>query len=933
MNISSSERPSGLVPDRSKGSMSIPDTPESHRMSANGLGDRDHLNGSSSNSLGATEPTAQLTLAIEGMKCAGCVKAVENRLSQHPEIRSATVNLVTAKATVEYDFNGSSPLTEVVAHWTEDLTTIGFPATVLTPFTQETGVETSDPDADDADDQASDPLTAQRQQRRADSQQQLRKLAIALLLLLLSLTGHFQQMGWDAIPLISTLWFHGMLATVALAGPGREIIVDGWKGLRHNVPNMNTLVGLGMVSAYSASVVAVLVPALGWECFFDEPVMLVGFILLGRTLEHRARSQTSAALESLMDLQPQQARLLPPRDNDNLSDHLSFSNGHMIPARRIQIDQHIGVLPGEKIPVDGRVIAGQSTVDEAMLTGEPLPVVKTVGDEVTAGSINQSGAIALTATRVGKDTTLAQIVQWVEDAQTRKAPVQHLVDTVAGYFTYGVMAIALFTFCFWFFGGTHWFPEVLTSQTHGMPHHAMPMMDGMTPTTTPTMAPTMAPTLDSTPTVAARLLLSLKLAIAVLVIACPCSLGLATPTALLVGTGLGAKRGLLLRGGDVLENIHRLGTVVFDKTGTLTTGHPQVTDVVSLIPDASQELIWQRAAAVEQGSQHPIATAIAQAVQQQALSIPTATQFQTQAGFGAAAVVDGRTLLVGTEDWLNQYDLVLDEAVRSQWHPLAQSGKTVVFVAQVEAAPDPLLEQGSDRPVPTQNQPTQNQSIQNQPTQNQSTQNQILGLIAVQDQLRPDAKQTIEQLRSMGLRVMMLTGDQPTAAAAIAQQLGLGEQEAIANVKPQEKATTIQTLKTQSNKGVAMIGDGINDAPALAEATVGISLHSGTDIAIETAEIVLMRPHLQDVTQAIWLGQAVFNKIRQNLAWALIYNIIGIPVAAGLLLPATGFLLTPAAAGSLMAFSSVSVVLNSLLLQHIPTQDDPATKSVPSNLA
>lgn len=896
MNIASSESRSGLTPTSANETSSDPNTLESHGKSPSGL--EADSNSSSSPS------TGQITFAIDGMKCAGCVKAVETRLSQQAQIRAATVNLVTAKATVEYEATADAPVAEWVAQWAEELTKIGFPATVLTPLAD-------DPSTGDADDPNADPdgddlLSQQRQQRQVAAQQQLRKLAIAILLLLLSLTGHAKQMGWVAIPVLSDLWFHAILATLALGGPGREIIVDGWKGLRHNVPNMNTLVGLGMLTAYGASLIALLLPGLGWECFFDEPVMLVGFILLGRTLEHRARSKTSAALESLMDLQPKQARLLPAP-----SQSLNFQYSQTIPAHRIQPDQHIGVLPGEKIPVDGRVILGQSTVDEAMLTGEPLPVVKTVGDEVTAGSINQSGAIILTATRVGRDTTLAQIVQWVEEAQTRKAPIQHLVDTVAGYFTYGVMAIALLTFCFWFLVGTTWFPDVLTNPSHGMHHHAMD-----------TMAATMAPALPPMPTQGAKVLLSLKLAIAVLVIACPCSLGLATPTALLVGTGQGAKRGLLLRGGDVLEQIHRLSTVVFDKTGTLTTGQPHVTDVVSLVAHASEATILRWAATVEQGTQHPIALAIGQAAQEQGLSLLDATQFQTQPGFGAAATVDSpadawgvgdRTILVGTEAWLNQHQITVSDPVRSQWQQLAAGGKTVVFVAQVLSPTTP-----SEEPGHPQSQPEESGTEGRDPIS--SEHHPIIGLIAVQDQLRTDAIQTVNQLRAMGLRVMMLTGDQTIAAGAIAHQLGLPPQDYIANVKPQDKASTIQTLKTQHNSGVAMVGDGINDAPALAEATVGISLHSGTDIAIETADIVLMRSHLRDVPAAIQLGQAVFNKIRQNLAWALIYNIIGIPIAAGVLLPTTGFLLTPAAAGSLMAFSSISVVLNSLMLQLPPKQ-------------
>ncbi|NET08961.1 MAG: copper-translocating P-type ATPase [Symploca sp. SIO2B6] len=861
--------------------------------------------------------STRLTFQVQGMKCAGCVKAVESRLMQQPDVVAATVNLVTEKAAVDYDPQLSQPVSVLAEHLAQEMATIGFPAKLITPVTQ---ASLADPVPGQRLDQSeqpispnalkgaiasffqvlpfqslftqplqgeddADPIASRERQRYLETRQQMGKLAIAVTLLLLSLIGHAEQMDWFAVPVLSTLSFHCGLATLALIGPGRSIVVDGWRGLRYNVPNMNTLVGIGMLTAYGASVAALGSPALGWDCFFDEPVMLVGFILLGRTLEHRARTRTSAALESLIDLQPQQARLLPTltpttaqaSDEDASNQRASavpqFRDSTTIPIHHIQVGQTIGVLPGEKIPVDGAIVMGQSTVDESMLTGESLPVVKAVGDEVSAGTINQSGAMIINATRIGKDTTLAQIVELVEQAQTRKAPIQHLVDTVAGYFTYGVMAIAVLTFFFWFFVGSHWFPEALTLQPHGLHHHGTGM-DAMA-----TLASANIPS-----TTSASLLLSLKLAIAVLVIACPCALGLATPTALLVGTGLGATHGLLLRGGDVLENIHHLDTVIFDKTGTLTTGNPIVTDVVSVTSNYSQHEIIQWAATVEQGTQHPIASAIQHLANQKEIVPLSAAQFLTKPGYGASAVVDtcgfdrdiGR-IVVGTDAWLEENGITVAADIQAQWHVLAQSGKTVVFVA--------LMNQG------------------------------VVGLIAVQDQLRPDAQQTVKSLRQMGLRVMMLTGDHPTSAGAIAHQLNLPPQDYIANVKPQEKAATLQSLQQQGHR-VAMVGDGINDAPALAEATVGISLHSGTDVAIETAEIVLMRSQLLDVVRSICLGRAVFLKIRQNLGWALAYNVTGIPIAAGILLLTTGFLLTPASAGALMAFSSVSVVVNSLMLKY-----------------
>jgi Cu2+-exporting ATPase len=758
--------------------------------------------------IAASADSTTLTLDVGGMKCAGCVKAVENQLSQHPGVIAATVNLVTEQATIE-----CAPQVDPAA-LADRLTQAGFPSQ---PHPTEPSIEAADHPPDN----------------RA-----YRQLAIATILLVLSAIGHLNHFGWF-IPGLSNIWFHFGLATIALLAPGRSILVDGWRGLRHNAPNMNTLVGLGTLTAYSASVIALLFPKLGWECFFDEPVMLVGFILLGRALEQQARQRATASLRSLLALQPALARLIqtesPQADSSSIE----------VPASRVQIGAWVQVLPGDKIPVDGEVVAGQTTVNEAMLTGEALPVLKQPGDLVAAGSLNQSGAIAIRATRTGKDTTLAQIIALVETAQTRKAPIQKLADLVAGYFTYGVLTIALLTFLFWYFIGIPLWPDVLhingyAAMGHDLQHH--------TPTS--------------------PLLLSLKLAIAVLVIACPCALGLATPTAILVGSGIGAERGLLIRGGDVLEKVHSLDTIVFDKTGTLTTGNPTVTDCQPCQADLSAADLLQIAATVESGTRHPLAQSILQQAQQQNLTLLPADQFHTEPGAGVSAVVDGRTVLLGTEDWLRQQGVTMMDLP-------VMAGKTIVYVA-------------IDR--------------------------RFAGAIAVQDKLRPEAQTTIAKLRQMGLKVLLLTGDRLEAAQAIAQPLGLDSADIYANVRPDRKAAVIAMLQQQGRR-VAMVGDGINDAPALAQADVSISMHSSTAVAIETAEIVLMRDRLGDILESIRLSRVTFNKIRQNLFWAFAYNTLGIPVAAGLLLPTLGIALSPATAGAFMAFSSLSVVTNALLLR------------------
>ncbi len=554
----------------------------------------------------ATESPERITLDVSGMKCAGCVKAVENQLQQVPGVETVWVNLVTEVAVVACEPGRVSPLALA-----QKLTSAGFPSQAR------------------VGDETTPPVDLAAQRRRA-AQAQRGRLAIALLLLLLSSLGHWHQFGGQALAELTAgltnIWLHAGLATVALLGPGRQMAIDGWRGLRQNAPNMDTLVSLGTWTAYTTSLMALLFPQLGWECFFDEPVMLVGFILLGRTLEQQARNRAATAFHSLLALQPKVARLIAPATSPSAAPtHIE------IPVAHVRVGDVLQVLPGDKVPVDGEVVSGQTTVDEAMLTGEGLPVLKHPGDWVSAGTLNCSGAIALRVTRTGHATTLAQIIALVESAQTRKAPIQSLADTVAGYFTYGVMAIASVTFCFWYFIGTALWPHALASHAlaaaqtgmgmGGMAGHAMAHQVLSTPT--PHLSP---------------LLISLKLAIAVLVVACPCALGLATPTAMLVGSGIGAERGLLIRGGDVLERMHRVDTIVFDKTGTLTTATPQVADCISLSAAILPETVRQLAATVESGTQHPLAAAILHGLDP--LTLLPAADWQTIPGVGISAQVE-----------------------------------------------------------------------------------------------------------------------------------------------------------------------------------------------------------------------------------------------------------------------------------------------------
>lgn len=767
--------------------------------------------------------TKTVALDVGGMKCAGCVKAVERQLEQNSGVVSACVNLITEVAVVKYQTAKLTP--ETLA---EKLTKTGFP---------------SKPRASDR----SIYQIAQSNQakRRQQAQQWTRQLITAVVLLVFSSIGHLHHLGLPSIPILSNIWVHFGLATLALLFPGRSLLIDGGRSLLQGMPNMNTLVGLGTLSTYLASYFALFLPNLGWECFFEEPVMLLGFILLGRTLEGKARNRASAALEKLVLLQPPIARLIGKQENSETIE---------IPVEQVKPGEWLRVLPGEKIPVDGTVITGTTTVDEGMLTGESVAVVKTSSDLVRAGTINQSGVITLEVTGIGQDTTLAKIINLVEIAQTRKVPVQQLADTIAGYFAYGVMAIATITFLFWYFVGTNLWDSVLTSNLPGM---NMPMMDMgnmavMSGTTSP-------------------LLLSLKLAIAVLVIACPCALGLATPTAILVGTSIGAESGILIKGGDVLERVQQLNTVVFDKTGTLTIGQPQVRECIPLTEITPQQLL-QIAAAVESGSNHPLAQAILTAAQQQDLALLDTKDFVSVTGQGMSAMVAGQRTYLGNRQWLLNHGIEINQQQESQAQGLAQKGQTVIYLAKETT---------------------------------------LQGLIVLEDSLRPDAISTVQQLQSLNLNIVLLTGDRPEVAEAIAQKLKINQ--VFAEIKPEEKAQIIQSL--QQEQTVAMVGDGINDAPALAQADVGIALQGGTDVAIATADIVLMQNQLQDVLKSLELSRATVHKIKQNLAWALAYNVLAIPIAAGVLLPKYGVLLSPVWAAVAMASSSLIVVTNSLLLK------------------
>ncbi|MBL6739986.1 MAG: heavy metal translocating P-type ATPase [Synechococcus sp. BS301-5m-G54] len=756
-----------------------------------------------------------VVLDVEGMKCGGCVRSVERTLLDQPGVQRADVNLVSRAAWL--DLAESEGSVEAVLQALADR---GFPARERS---LNQPLET--PGSDDSAGQS--------------WWRQWRQLMVALLLLLLSVLGHLSEAGRLSLPVIGSLPFHAALATVALIGPGRPILVGGVLAARSGAPSMDTLVGLGVGSAYLASLVALFWPQVGWPCFFNEPVMLLGFVLLGRFLEERARYRTGQALKQLAQLQPETARLL--LDDGAIRE---VRVGALRPGERVQL------LPGDRVPVDGVVMQGHSAVDVSSLTGEPLPLEAEPGTELASGSLNLEAPLAMEVQRVGSETALARIIQLVEQAQARRAPIQGLADRVAGRFCYFVIGLALAAFLFWWLIGADLWPQVLEASAPGMMAHPMHHAGLGSGAETP-------------------IGLALQLAIAVLVVACPCALGLATPTVITVATGLAARRGWLFRGGDVLETAAGLDQVVFDKTGTLTLGRPLVTAIRADDP----ERLLQLAASLEQTSRHPLAHALLQEAQRREIPLLPVSQVRNVTGEGLIGRLEacGTEVRVGKPEWLQGMGLSWGEAFTT-WQ--AKTEGTLVAVAEAD---------------------------------------RLLGLVQIEDQLRSDVLTALQQLRKQGLQLAMFSGDREVAVRRLGQQLGFAESELGWQMRPEQKLARLEQLGRQ--RQVAMVGDGINDAPALAAADLGIAIGTGTQIAQDTADLVLLGDRLDNLPEALRLARRTLAKVRQNLTWAFGYNLIALPIAAGALLPSHGLLLSPPLAALLMALSSVTVVVNALALR------------------
>lgn len=742
------------------------------------------------------------TLKLRGMSCAACARNIEEAIGSVPGVNACSVNFGAEQATIEYD-----PRKTDIKAIQDAVDEAGYSAYPLLEQNLMAG-------EDDAEKTA----------RLRESRYLLRKVIVAAIAGAVLVIGSLPMMTGLHLPLIPA-WLHNSWIQLVLTTPvlfwcGADFFNNAGKAFKRHAATMDTLVALGTGAAYAYSLFATVFPSffvaqgLQPDVYYEAAVVIIALILVGRWLENRAKGQTSEAIRKLIGLQAKTARLI--RNGQEID----------VPIEQVQIGDVILVRPGEKIPVDGEVVDGTSTIDEAMVTGESVPVKKQPGDEVIGATINKTGSFKFRATRVGKDTVLAQIVQLVQQAQGSKAPIQRLADRVTGWFVPAVIAIALFTFMIWY-------------NTMG------------------------------------NVTLALITTVGVLIIACPCALGLATPTSVMVGTGKGAENGILIKGAESLELAHKIQTIVLDKTGTITQGKPTVTDFVTSngTINGNEIKLLQLAASVERNSEHPLAEAVVRYAQSQEVALAEVRDFVAVAGSGVQGIVNNHLVQIGTQRWMEELD-INTKALQQDKERLEYLGKTAIWIAV-------------DR--------------------------EIQGLMGIADAIKPTSSQAIRALQKLGLEVVMLTGDNRRTAESIAREVGI--ERVLAEVRPDQKAVTVQQLQSEG-KIVAMVGDGINDAPALAQADVGIAIGTGTDVAIAASDITLISGDLQGIVTAIQLSRATIRNIRQNLFFAFIYNVAGIPIAAGILFPIFGWLLNPIIAGAAMAFSSVSVVTNALRLRN-----------------
>ena len=747
--------------------------------------------------LGYEAAVERITVPVRGMSCASCVEKVQTALKNVPGVVKASVNFATEKATVEY-IPGQVTVRD------------------LAKAVHDAGYELLEAQ------EGTDVVERERAAREAELRKLRQKFIVGLVLVVpIFLLGNLHMIGLShllALDRQTNFIIQLILQTPVQFWVGWQFYRGAWAAARHRTTDMNTLIAVGTSAAYLYSVAATFFPwlfaakGLAAEVYFDTAGAIIVLILLGRLLEARAKGQTSEAIKKLIGLQPKTAIVI--RDGKEIE----------ILVADVQIGDQVMVRPGERIPVDGVVFEGYSAVDESMVTGESIPVEKQAGAEVIGATINKTGSFKFRATKVGKETMLAQIIRMVEEAQGSKPPIARMADIIASYFVPAVIGAAVLTFIVWYFFGP-----------------------------------------------APALTYAVLNFVAVMIIACPCAMGLATPTSIMVGTGKGAEQGVLIRGGEALETAHKLDAIVLDKTGTITKGEPSVTDIVETDGYKAAEIL-RLAASAERGSEHPLGEAIVQRAREQGLKLEDPTDFKAIPGLGIEATIGGRKILLGNMKLMKERGVPID-TMKGKDTAFSQKGKTPMFVAV------------DDRPA---------------------------GIIAVADTLKQDSAAAIDALHQLGLEVIMVTGDNKRTADAIAAQIGVDR--VLAEVLPEAKAGEVKKLQAEG-KRVGMVGDGINDAPALAQADVGIAIGTGTDVAMESADITLISGDLKGVVTAIALSKATIRNIKQNLFWAFAYNTILIPVAAGVLFPFFGILLNPIFAAGAMGLSSITVVSNALRLR------------------
>ncbi|MBD2082143.1 heavy metal translocating P-type ATPase [Leptolyngbya sp. FACHB-17] len=741
------------------------------------------------------------TLKLHGMSCAACAKNIEGAIRSLEGVKECNVNFGAEQATISFDSHKTT-----VADIQQAVDAAGYSAQPM----QEDVLASED--------------DIERQERQTQHHKLQRKVWTAGTIAAALVIGSLPMMTGLSIPLIP-MWLHHPLLQLVLTTPvlfwcGASFFVNAWKALKRHTATMDTLVAIGTGSAYLYSLFPTFFPqwftaqGLNPDVYFEATTVIIALLLLGRLLENRARGQTSEAIRKLIGLQARTARVI--RQGREID----------LPIAEVVVGDVILVRPGEKIPVDGEILEGRSAIDEAMVTGESLPVTKQVGDEVIGATLNKTGSFKFRATRVGKDTFLAQIVKLVQQAQGSKAPIQRLADQVTGWFVPAVIAIAIATFILWY--------NVMGNVT-----------------------------------------MALITTVGVLIIACPCALGLATPTSIMVGTGKGAENGILIKGAESLELAHKLQTIVLDKTGTITQGKPTVTDYVTVqgTADHNELNLLRLAASIERNSEHPLAEAVVHYAQAQGVELTNSQEFEAIAGSGVQGYISDQLVQIGTHRWLSELNIDTG-TLKQQWDQLESLGKTVIWIA---------------------------------------VNGKASAIMAIADAVKPSSVAAVRALQKLGLEVVMLTGDNRRTADVIAREVNI--KRVFAEVRPEQKAAIVEALQREG-KIVAMVGDGINDAPALAQADVGMAIGTGTDVAIAASDITLISGDLQGIVTAIQLSHATIRNIRQNLFFAFIYNVAGIPIAAGILYPIFGWLLSPIIAGAAMAFSSVSVVTNALRLRN-----------------